>query len=47
MTGRRLYGSEIVGDFAILGGTSTNCAGGEVGPLWIACEEVVKGQRTG
>jgi uncharacterized protein len=31
-----------VRDFAILGGTSTNCAGGIIGRSWVACEEVVK-----
>jgi secreted PhoX family phosphatase len=34
---------EVVEDFAILGGTSTNCAGGLRSPhIWITCEEVVK-----
>ena len=34
---------EVVEDFAILGGTSTNCAGGLRSPhTWITCEEVVK-----
>ena len=34
---------EVVRDFAILGGTSTNCAGGLRSPhIWITCEEVVK-----
>ena len=34
---------EVVEDFAILGGTSTNCAGGIRSPhIWITCEEVVK-----
>ncbi len=33
--------------FAILGGTSTNCAGGMVGRSWITCEEVVKGPTGG
>jgi secreted PhoX family phosphatase len=41
-TGRQLYSYEVVRDFAILGGTSTNCAGGIVGRSWITCEEVVK-----
>lgn len=37
---------EVVRDFAILGGTSTNCAGGLRSPhWWLTCEEVVK--RTG
>jgi uncharacterized protein len=34
---------EVVEDFAVLGGTSTNCAGGLRSPhIWITCEEVVK-----
>ncbi len=34
---------EVVEAFGILGGTSTNCAGGLRGPaIWITCEEVVK-----
>ena len=34
---------EVVDAFAILGGTSTNCAGGLRGShIWITCEEVVK-----
>ena len=38
-----LYNYEVVRDFAILGGTSTNCAGGIRSPhTWITCEEVVK-----
>lgn len=37
------YEFEVVRDFAILGGTSTNCAGGLRDPhVWITCEEVVK-----
>ena len=36
-------GYEVVRDFAILGGTSTNCAGGLRSPhWWLTCEEVVK-----
>jgi secreted PhoX family phosphatase len=47
-TGRQLYTYEIVSDFAILGGTSTNCAGGLRDPhIWIACEEVVKRSSNG
>ena len=43
-TGQPLYTYEIVRDFAILGGTSTNCAGGIRSPhQWLTCEEVVKG----
>jgi len=42
-TGQALYDYEVLRDFAILGGTSTNCAGGIRSPhTWIACEEVVK-----
>lgn len=41
--GRPRYVYEIVRDFAVLGGTSTNCAGGLRSPhTWITCEEVVK-----
>lgn len=41
--GNQLYTYEVVRDFAILGGTSTNCAGGYRGPdSWLTCEEVVK-----
>jgi len=44
--GNQLYTYEVVRDFAILGGTSTNCAGGLRSPhWWLSCEEVVK--RTG
>ena len=40
---RRGTSYEVVEDFAILGGTSTNCAGGLRSPhTWITCEEVVK-----
>lgn len=43
VTGQPLYEYEVVRDFAILGGTSTNCAGGIRSPqTWITCEEVVK-----
>jgi hypothetical protein len=43
-TDQQLYEYEVVDKFNILGGTSTNCAGGEA-PFkkWITCEEVVKG----
>jgi secreted PhoX family phosphatase len=42
-TGEQLYTYEVVRDFAILGGSSTNCAGGTRDPhIWITCEEVVK-----
>jgi secreted PhoX family phosphatase len=40
--GTRRYVYEVVEDFAILGGTSTNCAGGIVDDSWVTCEEVVK-----
>jgi uncharacterized protein len=43
LTGLPIYRYEVVRDFAILGGTSTNCAGGLRGNhTWITCEEVVK-----
>jgi uncharacterized protein len=43
LSGEPLYHYEVVEDFAILGGTSTNCAGGLRSPhVWITCEEVVK-----
>lgn len=43
LTGQQLYHYEVLNDFAILGGTSTNCAGGIRSPhTWITCEEVVK-----
>ena len=39
---------EVVDDFAILGGTTTNCAGGEfLYKKWITCEEVVKRSANG
>ncbi len=43
-TDQQLYEYEVVDKFNIIGGTSANCAGGEV-PFkkWITCEEVVKG----
>jgi secreted PhoX family phosphatase len=48
LTGEDLYSYEVVRDFAILGGTSTNCAGGIRHPhAWLACEEVVKGPTGG
>ncbi len=47
-TGQRLYSYSVVRDFAILGGTSTNCAGGiRNGHVWITCEEVVKRSANG
>ena len=43
VTGQQLYTYDVERDFAILGGTSTNCAGGIRSPhVWITCEEVVK-----
>ena len=47
-TGHQLYTYTVVDRFAILGGTSTNCAGGEL-PFkkWMTCEEVVKRTGTG
>ena len=46
--GHQLYRYTVVDRFAILGGTSTNCAGGEL-PFkkWVTCEEVVKRQPNG
>ncbi|MGV3531189.1 MAG: alkaline phosphatase PhoX [Chthoniobacteraceae bacterium] len=47
-TGRPLYQYDVVEDFAILGGTTTNCAGGEMPyKRWITCEEVVKRSASG
>lgn len=42
-TKKRRYEYVVVKDFAIMGGTTTNCAGGEM-PFkkWLTCEEVVK-----
>ena len=46
--GNRLFEYEVVRDFAILGGTTTNCAGGYRGKYtWITCEEVVKRSANG
>ncbi len=47
-TGQALYEYTVVDRFAILGGTSTNCAGGEL-PFkkWMTCEEVVKRSPNG
>jgi secreted PhoX family phosphatase len=39
--GTRRFTYRVLRDFAILGGTDTNCAGGIVGDSWITCEEVV------
>jgi uncharacterized protein len=42
------YEYRVTRDFAILGGTSTNCAGGPAFKrFWITCEEVVKGPTGG
>jgi secreted PhoX family phosphatase len=48
LDGEPLYDYVVEDSFAILGGTSTNCAGGEL-PFrrWITCEEVVKGPAFG
>ena len=48
VTGQQLYEYTVVDRFAILGGTSTNCAGGEL-PFkkWMTCEEVVKRSPNG
>jgi secreted PhoX family phosphatase len=45
--GTRRYTYEVRGDFAILGGTDTNCAGGVIGDSWYTCEEVVNRGATG
>jgi secreted PhoX family phosphatase len=48
LTGRALYQYEVVSDFAILGGTTTNCAGGQLPyKKWVTCEEVVKRSTNG
>ena len=46
--GQQLFEYNVIDRFAILGGTSTNCAGGEL-PFkkWMTCEEVVKRTGTG
>jgi len=46
--GQQLFEYTVVDNFAILGGTTTNCAGGEL-PFkkWMTCEEVVKRTGTG
>ena len=48
LTDQQLYTYTVVRDFAILGGTSTNCAGGIRSPhRWLTCEEVVKRSPNG
>ena len=47
LSGQPLYQYEIVRDFAILGGTDTNCAGGVIGESWVTCEEVVNRSAAG
>lgn len=43
-----LYSYTVENSFAILGGTSTNCAGGVLPDgKWLTCEEVVKGPTFG
>ena len=47
-TGRQLYTYEVERSFGIIGGTDTNCAGGELPwKVWITCEEVVNRSSTG
>ena len=46
--GQQLYVYTVENSFTILGGTSTNCAGGVLPQgKWITCEEVVKGPAFG
>ena len=48
LAGVDLWSYEVVRQFAILGGTSTNCAGGiRNDSTWITCEEVVKRSPNG
>src|SRR5688572_4233630 len=48
LAGVDLWRYEVVRQFAILGGTSTNCAGGiRNDSTWITCEEVVKRSLNG
>jgi secreted PhoX family phosphatase len=47
-TGHQRYEYELVDSFNILGGTDTNCAGGELPwKKWVTCEEVVNRSATG
>ena len=47
-TGQQKFVYSVVDKFAILGGTSTNCAGGELPfKAWLSCEEVVKRSPNG
>jgi uncharacterized protein len=41
------YTYRVLRDFAILGGTDTNCAGGVIGDQWYTCEETVNRGATG
>ena len=41
------YTYRVLHDFAILGGTDTNCAGGVIGDQWYTCEEIVNRSATG
>jgi uncharacterized protein len=45
--GTSAYTYRVLRDFAILGGTDTNCAGGVVGDQWYTCEEVVNRSGAG
>jgi secreted PhoX family phosphatase len=46
--GRQLYDYFVDDSFGILGGTSTNCAGGELPySTWLTCEEIVEGPAFG
>jgi uncharacterized protein len=48
VSNRALYQYSVVSEFAILGGTTTNCAGGKLSyPKWVTCEEVVKRSSNG
>jgi len=48
LTGRPIYEYQVVNEFAILAGTTTNCAGGQLPyKKWVTCEEVVKRSTNG